>query len=455
MRPTSRRVRAVASAAFLAALLAVPADRLAADGAPTLRRAAMKLNPATMASEPARALPGTIEANEPLLAAAAAAPQPSRASRPVTEMRLLVRTGDRAPDGGAFTVLADPALNDRGEIAFGGQTTVREAAQGLYIRRGGRVTTLVASGRAVSTGGTLRTLSDVVLNNRGTVVFLGRTTDRAARLGIYAARSGAVVPIVATGQSAPSGGVFRDFANPTINDRDVIAFVGRTSGTGQEGIFTNIEGITATAVMGGWPAPTGGLFQLFLDGSPALNARGQIAFVAATTEHSTQGVYVLSEGRIVPVVTTDDAAPVGGPFTEFGFVSLSDAGTVGFVGRTARSPVHEALYTTGRSVLVILARQGETVEDGVPLTTFTNAMMNNTEDIVFEPGIARFPDVYPHTIYLARRSGVAVIARGGEPAPGGGRFTAFSQAVINGRGAVAFVAETDDGRHGIYLVTLR
>ena len=384
-------------------------------------------------------------------AAAAAPAQPAGAPRPVAGIRLLVRTGDPAPDGGTFTVLADPALNDRGDIAFGAQTTVRQAAQALYLRRDGRTTTLVAAGRRVSTGGAFSTFSDVVLNNRGTVTFLGRTTDRAARLGLYAARGSAVVPIVVTGQPAPSGGVFTDLANPTINEHDVIAFVGRTNGTGQEGIFTTIEGTTTTAVLGGWPAPSGGLFQFFLDGSPALNGRGQIAFVAATTEHSTQGVYVLSEGRVATVVTTDDTAPVGGPFTEFGFVSLTDAGTVGFVGRTARSAVREGLYTTGRAVLVTLARQGETV-DGVPLTTLTNAAMNNAEDVAFEPGL---PDVFPHAVYLARRAGVAVLARAGEAAPGGGRFTAFSQPIVNGRGAVAFIAETDDGRHGIYLVTLR
>jgi hypothetical protein len=394
---------------------------------------------------------GAAPVPQPWSAAAAAAPQPPSAPRPVAPIRLLVRTGDRAPDGGTFTALADPALNDRGDIAFGAQTTVREAAQALYLRRDDRITTLVAAGRRVSTGGTLRTLGDVVLNNRGTVIFLGRTTDRAARLGIYAARNAAVIPIVVTGQPAPSGGVFTDFANPTINDHDVIAFVGRTNGTGQEGIFTNIEGSSTIAVMGGSPAPTGGLFQFFLDGSPALNNRGQIAFVAATTERSTQGVYVLSEGRVASVVTTDDTAPVGGPFTEFGFVSLTDGGTVGFVGRTARSPVREALYTTGRAALVTLARQGETV-DGAPLTTFINAAMNNAEDVIFEPGI---PDVFPRAVYLVRRAGVAVLARAGEAAPGGGRFAAFSQPIVNGRGAVAFVAETDDGRHGIYLVTLR
>lgn len=358
---------------------------------------------------------------------AAASPQGGGVARPVAGIRLLVRAGDRAPDGGTFTALSDPALNDRGDIAFGGQTSARRAAQALYLRHDGRTSSFVAAGRAAPTGGAFSTFSDVVLNDRGTVIFLGRTTDRTARLGLYAARNGGVATIAATGQPAPTGGAFTDFANPTINGRDVIAFVGRTNGPGQEGIFTNIEGTTSAAVMGGQPAPSGGLFQYFLDGSPAENDRGQIAFAASTTARATQGVYVLSEGRVVPVVTTDDTAPVGGPFTEFGFVTLTNAGTVGFVGRTARSAVREALYATGRAVLVTLAREGEMVA-GAPLTTFINATMNTAEDVVFEPGV---PDVFPRTMYLARRSGVAVITRAGDPAPGGGRFAAFGQPVLS------------------------
>jgi hypothetical protein len=373
---------------------------------------------------------------------------------PVASIRVLVRTGDRAPDGGTYTELADPALNDLGDVAFGAETDRRQAAQGLYLRHDARTTMLAAVGGQVATGGEFFTLSDVGLNNRGTVIFLGRTTDRAARLVLYVARGGHIAPVAVTGQPAPSGGVFTDFANPTINDNEVIAFVGRTNGTGTEGIYTTAEGRTSVAVMGGWPAPTGGLFLFFLDGSPALNNRGQIAFDAATTEHATQGLYVLSEGRIVPIVTTDDRAPTGSPFTEFGFVNISDAGTVTFVGRSAQASVREALYATGRETLVTLARQGQMV-DGTPMTTFINAAMNGAEDVGFEPGIAQFPDVYPHTIYLARRSGIVTLVHEGERAPGGGRFSAFSQPILNNRGEVAFVAETDDGRHGIYLVTLR
>ena len=426
MRPRALRLRAAVPAALLVVLFAtVP---------PPLRGAT-----------PAVDVPG----------ATAAAPPPSAARSPVASLRLIVRTGDRAPDGGTYTKLADPALNDAGDLAFGAETTAQESAQALFLRHAGRTTTLVAAGRLAATGGTFATFSDVVLNNKGTAIFLGRTTVRDARLGIYAVRNGVLAPVVITGQPAPSGGVFTDFANATINDDEVIAFVGRTNGTGTEGIYTSSGGKTTARVMGGWPAPTGGLFLFFLDGSPALNGRGQIAFVAATTEHATQGVYVLTGDRVVPVVTTDDLAPVGARFTEFGFVNLTRDGTVGFVGRSARGAVHEALYATGREALVTLARVGDTADDGVPFPTFTNVLMNSAEDTVFEPGIVRFPDVYPHTIYLARRSGVAVIAREGEAAPGGAKFTAFSQAIINDHRQVAFVAETDDGRHGIYLMTLR
>lgn len=369
MGPRSLRVGALLLVALLLALAAPPALSPAAapQTGPWADSAAAPVSPQAAGPGPAGAAPAGPTAG------------------PVAGIRLIVRTGERAPDGGTLTELADPALNDRGDIAFGAQTSTQEASQALYLWRAGRLTTLVAVGqRAPSSGGTFYTLSDVVLNNRGTVIFLGRTTDRDARLGIYAARGGSLMPVVVTGQVAPSGGVYTDFANPTINDQDLIAFVGRTNGTGTEGIYTTAEGTTTTAVMGGWPAPSGGLFEFFLDGSPALNNHGQIAFIAATTERSTQGVYVLDAGRFATVVTTDDTAPVGGPFTEFGFVTLTGGGTVGFVGRTARSAVREGLYTTGRSALVTVARQGEIVADGVPLTTFTNAAMNESEDIVFE-----------------------------------------------------------------------
>jgi hypothetical protein len=392
---------------------------------------------------------GATASVRPAPGTAGQSPVPSQTARPAAvTVKAIFLTGQAAPDGGTFTEFSDPALNVRGDLAFAALTTAR-AHQAVYLKTGSRTSRLVAAGQPAPGRGTFQLFNDVVLNDRGTVVFLGRVRDRVTRQGLYLVRAGTIVPIAVTGQPGPSGGVFTDFANPTINNEEVVAFVGRMAQGPQEGIFTASEGSIAPAVLSGHPAPTGGTFEFFLDGSPAQNDRGQIAFVASTTNRGTFGVYVLTGSRTVPVATTDDQAPSGGPFTEFGFVMLTNAGTVGFVGRSARSAVRESLYVTGRAVLVPLARQGEAVS-GTALTTFVNSEMNGREDVVFELGT---PDPIPRAIFLADRAGVRIIVRAGDVAPGGRRFTAFDAPALNDRDEIAFVAETDDGRHGIYVVT--
>jgi len=370
---------------------------------------------------------------------------------PAYTIRAVVLTGEPAPSGGTFTEFSDPALNDRGDLAFAALTSSPGAHAALYLHAGGRISTLAVAGRPAPTGGMFTVFNDVVLSDQDTVVFLGRTTDPAAHQGLYLARAGTVSAVVATGQPTPAGGVFTDFANPTINGRDVVAFVGRMSQGAAEGIFISSEGSVSSAVLTGQPAPTGGVFQFFLDGSPAQNDRGEIAFIASTAPRGVFGVYVLTGGRPVPVVTTDEEAPVGGAFTEFGSLMLTAAGTVGFIGRTALSAVREALYVTGRAVLVPLAQQGQAV-GGEALTTFANAAMNADEAMVFQLGT---PDPIPRAVFLATRTGVRVVVGAGDVARSGRRFTAFGTPTINSRGQVGFVAETDDGRHGIYLVTPR
>ncbi|HLJ62382.1 MAG TPA: choice-of-anchor tandem repeat NxxGxxAF-containing protein [bacterium] len=363
-------------------------------------------------------------------------------------IRILFRTGESAPDGGTYAEFSDPVINNRGDILFGAVLAGARPRETIYVRTGSGLRPLASTGTSVPTGGVFRAFSDLLLNDRGTVGFLARTTDARAPEGIYLVRGSRVVPVVTVGQAAPTGGAFADFANPAINNRDLIAFVGRT--VGQEGIYTNSEGTTTPVLMAGQPSPTGGAFEFFLDGTPALNDRGQMALVASTTEHHAQGVFVLVDGRPVPVVTTEDDAPVGGRFTEFGSVVLTNAGTVGFIGRTGRSQVAEALYVTGRAALLPLAVAGQDVAGGA-LTKFGTAAINEREEMVFELSLP----IIPQAVYVATRAGVRPIVQTGDRAPGGGLFAAFSTPVLNDAGQVAFVAETDDGRHGIYLLALR
>lgn len=386
-----------------------------------------------------------------LSAAVQPATPPPAADRPSFVIRAVVMSGQPAPGGGLFTEFSDPALNERGSLAFAALTSGQGPHAAVYLRINDRISLLAASGQAAPTGGVFRVFNDVVLSDRDTVMFLGRTSDRVAHQGLYLARKGTVVPVVATGQPAPGGGTFTDFANPTINARDVVAFVGRIGQGEREGIFTSTEGSIIPAALSGQPSPTGGNFQFFVDGSPVMNDRGDIAFVAAIAPRETFGVFVLVGGRPIPVVTTEDEAPVGGVFTEFGSLMLTNPGTVGFVGRTAHSAVREGLYVTGRAVLVSLSQQGQAVGNEV-LTSIATSAMNDRESVVFELGA---PDPIPRAVFLATRAGVRVVVRAGDEAPSGRRFVAFGTATINDRGQIAFVAQTDDQQHGIYLLTPR
>jgi hypothetical protein len=387
-----------------------------------------------------------------LFAAAApgarAAPAPGAAAGAYL-IRAVLRTGQPAPTGGVFTEFSDPALNAGRHLAFAALTSSAGAHTVLYLERGGRLATLAVAGRPAPTGGRFTTFNDVVLNDRDTVLFLARTTDRVANVGLYLSGGGGITPVAASGQPAPGGGRFTDFANPTINARGAVAFVGRL-GEEREGIFTSRAGRVAPAVVSGQPSPIGGTFQFFLDGSPAENDRGDMAFVAAIAPRGAFAVFVLHGRRLLPVVTTDDEAPVGGRFTEFGSVVLTNGGTVGFIGRTARSAIPEAIYVTGRAALVPLAEAGQTVA-GRALTRFANVAINDREEVIFQLSLP----VVPEAVYAATRAGVQPVARAGDPAPGGGAFTAFSTPSLNEAGAVAFVAETNDGRHGLYLAVPR
>src|SRR2546427_417934 len=111
------------------------------------------------------------------------------ATVPAYTIQGVLGTGEPAPGGGTFTELSDPALNDNGDLAFAASTTAPGARYAVFLRSGGRIGAVAVAGRPAPTGGTFTVFNDVVLSDRDTVVFLGRTTDPMVHQGLYLARA--------------------------------------------------------------------------------------------------------------------------------------------------------------------------------------------------------------------------------------------------------------------------
>ena len=133
------------------------------------------------------------------------APHPAHAAPPY-DMKAVLLTGQPAPTGGTFTGFSDPAINNRGHVAFAALTSVPAAHTAVYLRADGRLRALAIAGRPAPTGGRFTVFNDVILSDRDTVGFLGRTSDRLAHQGLYLTRGGPIAAVVATGQAAPGGG---------------------------------------------------------------------------------------------------------------------------------------------------------------------------------------------------------------------------------------------------------
>jgi len=323
------------------------------------------------------------------------------------------------------------------------------------------------------------------------------------------------------GSPAPGGGAFvNDFEPTRLSNRGQIAFTAEPDVPGEEGIFLAGGGTSQQIMRFGQPAPGGGTFSTFELGNIGLNDFGDAAF-AFTLEPLNfgppifGGVYRWSHVTqtlspvVVPNVTPD---PKGGFFVGVHFnVSLNEFGWIVFAGFVTNTPVglSYGLFVQDhfghiRSVV----RPGDPSPDGGTFLSAGNpAVINDLGDVVFEGQTTVDPTPDFHKLYIKSlatgrlrlipqpagvineaslwindfgqvvfggtfspvfgsgngavylRSGptTTVLAKVGDPAPGGGTFSFITGVSIQGQiglnnlGNVAFEAATDTGDEAMYL----
>jgi hypothetical protein len=316
---------------------------------------------------------------------------------------------------------------------------------------------VVASGQAAPGGGSFDRFDvgsqPIVapVNIRGQVAFYASVARAKAAEGIFLATVSGITKAAAVGDTVPGGGVLSEFARhplPALNDAGKIAFGASVAGArATEGIFLAAEGRLKVIALSGTDAPSvrNGTFVEF--DTPVLNNRDEIAFVGTVRRgrETLQVLYLYSGGVLRKLVASGDPAPRGGTFDRFGLPAINNKGVVAFPAVLEQGAILGGIFAVGASELHLLVGAGEIGPGGQMLVRFSErAAIDDEDNVAFVAHLGS--NAASEALLVANASGLTQLAVTGEPAPGGGRFSAFGPWPNFGRNAtITFVAAVDDG----------
>ncbi len=323
-----------------------------------------------------------------------------------------------------------------------------------------------------------------------------------------------LVTLAATGQAAPGGGAFgAHFGVPVIDAAGEVAFTvftnqpgdtdtgvyqgtsandltallrigGATTSVGHA-VAENAHGAVAFSANGGTqivardagglhvvanagdtvrPVGNGPIYTLSGFGDPVINDHGQVAYYAAPPS------MVFAGGAVLAFVGEGDTA--NGQIQMIGSaVSLDDLGDTAFFEAITldgfANPNLGALASANIAVpgvgVVVKSLDGVAGGDQIAIANpGTSVPMISPAGIVFRT--ASFVNFTDNSgVFLIQGSTITTIAKGGDPAPGGGTFShavnnssylPFDEPQINDNGSIVFVGWTDGGPgHGVYRFT--
>ena len=228
----------------------------------------------------------------------------------------LALTGQAAPTaGGTFSGFPDGPRLSGHEAAFTANVSGGSATNGVFavtlVSRLKRAVALQGTA-APNTGGSYATLYAPAINAGGDVVFESTVTGGTSAGGIFFDDGSTEIDVALLGQAAPgAGATFLEFKRPAINASGQVAFVGRYDGSGDNGVFLWTDGTLVPIALTGQDAPdsVGGTYTVF-DNAVAISDSGTIAFRALISGGSSgSGVFLASPA--VPSVPVLDPWGVG------------------------------------------------------------------------------------------------------------------------------------------------
>jgi len=247
----------------------------------------------------------------------------------------LVSSGDPAPGGGTLSPAGGSRVtNDNGDIAYTAFVNDSTATQGVFRSDSTQTVAIARDDISPPTGGSFLVIGNPALNDRGQVAFYSVMTGGTSEFGIFRGEGQDLTPVFVTNQLGPGGQTFADFSNPVINTHGQVAatvsftnneagiFVGDGTGTGTVAIAIQQQ-----------EAPKGGKYNGQFQVPTRLNDRGEVAFAARLTGGTSPTGLFRGDGKsTIPIALVGTNAPgTTGTFASFRDFQLLNNGRVAFI----------------------------------------------------------------------------------------------------------------------------
>jgi hypothetical protein len=395
---------------------------------------------------------------------------PRVASGQPAALRTVVTAGQPAPGGGSFEHFNVESLpivapvNGKSQVAFFATILRGAAAEGIFLSSRGRVTKVALEGDLVPGVGVISGFGRhpiPALNEAGTVAFAAAVSSGKTVEGIFVVSGGRLQVIALAGSPAPgfSAGTLANLDSPALNDRGDVAFVAtvRRGRETQEAVYLRTAGKLQKVVGQGDPAPAGGVFAAF--GTPSINNRGVIAFGAVIEGRAVPGgIFVAGRGQVKMLLGAGVDTPLGGIFAKFSErIALNDAGTIAFHAQLKNGPVRAAIMTVDGRGTRAVAALGDAAPGGGVFSNFGLWPALAADDTVgFIASVDGGPS--PVGVFVNGPTGAARLAAIGDAVPGTGTLvtlTLYPVVAMSPGGTITFAAvpsATGEGVEGLFVL---
>ncbi|HYB70214.1 MAG TPA: choice-of-anchor tandem repeat NxxGxxAF-containing protein [Candidatus Bathyarchaeia archaeon] len=218
-------------------------------------------------------------------------------------LRKVVAQGDPAPAGGVFAAFGPPAVNARGDVAFGAVVEGKAVPGGIFVARGDQIgqrqqmhqrqqihqqiEMMVGAGEETPIGGIFAKFSErISFNDAGVIAFHGMLKAAPVAAAIFAVDGGRVVPVARLGDPAPGGGTISQFGLwPTVSASGAIAFAASVENgpTSMAILLAGADGLRRVVAVGDALPGTDRIASLTLFPVVSVGPRGQVTFAVAPT----------------------------------------------------------------------------------------------------------------------------------------------------------------------------